>query len=300
MIGRKEHGAETRWRTMHSAYRCLKKRYDVAIAYQQGFPTYYIAEKVNATKKIAWVNADITKVGYNATYNLPFYQQYNTIVPVSHQLQQILEYSPFVPKQRLKTVLDILNVDLIHTMSKEPIQFLGAKNKIILVTVGRLVALKGYDMAIEAAQILKSRKIAFVWYFIGEGKERSHLEQLIAENGLRDEVILLGEQANPYPYMVAADIYVQTSRFEGFGLTLAEARILGKPVVSTNFPVVYDQIQHGENGLIAEMTQESIAENIITLMTDEALRDKIMQNVQKEVNTTAQTEAAKVMRMITK
>ena len=285
---------------MHSAYRCLKKRYDVAIAYQQGFPTYYIAEKVNATKKIAWVNADITKVGYNATYNLPFYQQYNTIVPVSHQLQQILEYSPFVPKQRLKTVLDILNVDLIHTMSKEPIQFLGAKNKIILVTVGRLVALKGYDMAIEAAQILKSRKIAFVWYFIGEGKERSHLEQLIAENGLRDEVILLGEQANPYPYMVAADIYVQTSRFEGFGLTLAEARILGKPVVSTNFPVVYDQIQHGENGLIAEMTQESIAENIITLMTDEALRDKIMQNVQKEVNTTAQTEAAKVMRMITK
>lgn len=300
LIGRKEHGAETRWRTMHSAYRNLQQSYDVAIAYQQGFPTYYIAEKVNATKKITWVNADITKVGYNAVYNLPFYQQYNTIVPVSHQLQQILECSPVVPKQRLKTVLDILNVDLIHTMSKEPIQFWGAGNKIILVTVGRLVALKGYDMAIEAAQILKSRKIAFVWYFIGEGTERSHLEQLIAENGLRDEVILLGEQANPYPYMVAADIYVQTSRFEGFGLTLAEARILGKPVVSTNFPVVYDQIQHGENGLIAEMTPESIAENIITLMTDEALRDKIMQNVQKEVNTTAQTETAKVMRMITK
>lgn len=299
-IGRKEHGAETRWRTMHSAYRNLQQPYDVAIAYQQGFPTYFIAEKVSAAKRIAWVNADITKVGYNAAYNFPFYKQYDRIVPVSTQLQTILAKSQFVPAERLETVLDILNINLIRDMAKEAIPLSKYPNQSVLVTVGRLVALKGYDMAIGAAKILKKQGVKFIWYFVGEGAERNHLEQLILENGLRNEVVLLGEQANPYPYISLADIYVQTSRFEGFGLTLAEAKILGKPVVSTNFPVVYDQIRHGENGLIAEMTPESIAENIITLMTDEALRDKITQNVQNEVNTTALTEAEKVMRMITK
>lgn len=300
LIGRKEHGAETRWRAMHSAYRDLPQSYDVAIAYQQGFPTYYVAEKVNATRKLAWINADITKVGYNGIFNLPFYKKYDTIVPVSAQLRAILENSRFVPVERLETVLDILNVNLIRNMATEPIPLSKIPNQSVLVTVGRLVELKGYDMAIGAAKILKTRGIKFIWYFVGEGTERYHLEQLIAENGLRSEVVLLGEQANPYPYISLADIYVQTSRFEGFGLTLAEARILGKLVVSTNFPVVYDQIRHGENGLITEMTPDSIADNITTLITDEALRNKIMQNVQKEVNTTAQTEAAKVMRMITK
>ena len=101
-------------------------------------------------------------------------------------------------------------------------------------------------------------------------------------------------RSNPYLYMARCDVYVQTSSFEGFGLTIAEAKILGKPVVSTNFDVVHDQLKHGENGLIAEMTPESVAGNIIHLLENDNLRNQIVANVKRENNNTYISEVKKV------
>lgn len=297
------HGAELRWKAMGNAYKRFEKKYDVAIAYQQGFPTYYVAEKVKAKKKIAWVNADITNVGYKASFNRPFYDKMDYVVPVSDKLHQILADSDFVDSCKLYTVLDILNVELIRTMSEDPMptistSSISSTNSLTLCTVGRMVALKGYDLAVETARILKDKGLKFKWNFVGDGGERSAIEELIKKYNLENEIILWGMQPNPYPCMAAADIYVQTSRFEGFGLTIAEAKILGKPVVSTNFDVVHDQLTHEVNGLIAEMTPESLAENILRLVNDAEIRNRIIENVCKEENTTYITEAEKVMRML--
>jgi len=300
----KRHGAEVRWMAMSSAFTRLKKVYDVAIAYQQGFPTYYIAEKVSAQRKYTWVNADITKVGYKDAFNRRFYDKYDKVVPVSDVLTEILSMSSFVDKSKLFPVLDILNVDLIRKMSQnksfeEEIkgEYLTAK-PLIITTVGRLVKLKGYDMAVEAANILKQKGINFKWFLVGGGDQEPIIRRQIEELGLSKNIIMTGMQPNPYPYMAAADIYVQTSRFEGFGLTLNEARILNRPVISTNFPVVYDQIQDGVNGLIAEMTPESIAEKIMLLVENPLLRERLIEATKKEVNTTAITEPQKVMKLL--
>lgn len=153
-------------------------------------------------------------------------------------------------------------------------------------------------MAVEAAAQLKKKGLDFVWYFVGDGSERERIELLIEKRGLEDNVKILGMKPNPYPYMAMADVYVQTSSFEGFGLTLNEARILHRPVVSTNFPVVYNQIRDGENGLIAEMTPESVAEKILMLVHDEALRNRIIEATKQEVNTTSVTEPKKVMDLL--
>ena len=84
-------------------------------------------------------------------------------------------------------------------------------------------------------------------------------KQLIAYH-LKGCLFPVGAKENPYPYIKNADIYVQTSRFEGFCLTLAEARALHIPPVSTNFDVVYNQLRDGENGLIVDMTPKAIAD----------------------------------------
>ena len=115
---------------------------------------------------------------------------------------------------------------------------------------------------------------------------------------LKNEVKLLGMKTNPYPYMAQADIYAQTSRYEGFGMTIAEARILGIPVVSTNFDVVYNQITHKKNGLIAEMNGVKIGEQILRLIQDNELREHIKSTLLKEENLTSQTEVRKVEKMI--
>lgn len=297
------HSAEVRWMVMSSSFPSLEKQYDVAIAYQQGFPTYYIAEKVSARRKYAWVNADITKVGYKASFNRRFYDKYDKVVPVSEVLTGILSKSNFVNSSRLYPVFDILNVGLIREMASkqiigEGINTIDKSNSLIIATVGRMVKLKGYDMAVDVARILKQKGMSFRWYFVGGGDQESLIRSKIDAEGLTGNIVMTGMQPNPYPYMAAADIYVQTSRFEGFGLTLNEARILHRPVISTNFPVVYDQIQDGVNGLIAEMNPESIAEKIMLLMENVELRHQLIEATKQEINTTAITEPKKVMTLL--
>lgn len=297
LIGRKEHGAETRWKMMHRAYTPLQKQYDVVIAYQQGFPTYYIIDKVHAGKKCTWINADITQVRYDARFNRPYYDKADVIVPVSARLKDILAASDYVPVDKLLPVFDIVNPQLIRTMAAEP-QVVMRNDGMKIVTVGRMVRLKGYDMAVEAAKILRDKGLKFCWYFIGDGEDRVAVEALIDASGLRRCVMLLGELANPYPYINACDIYVQTSRNEGFGLTIAEAKILHKPIVSTDFPVVHDQIVDGENGLIAAMSAESIAVKIALLAENNSLRTRLISSLSREKNVTAEVESAKVNSLI--
>lgn len=295
----KQHGAESLWKCVGWATKGIDNHFDVAIAYQQGFPTYLVVNKIKAERKIAWVNADIFNVGYSIGYNIPFYKKYDFIVPVSDQLKEkmISELPQFSEKYRC--VYDILNPEIIEKLSKESINdAFKETGKKAFVTVARMVPPKGYDIAVETASYLKKKGIPFKWYFVGSGSERLHILDMIDKLQLWDDVILLGLKTNPYPYMRLCDVYVQPSRFEGFGLTIAEAKILGKPVVSTNFKVVYDQITNEKNGLISEMDATSLGNQIIRMITDEALRQRIIANVKAEENITYKTEWVKVERLL--
>ncbi len=299
MIGKKEHGAELLWKCVGRAYKGLDGEYDVAIAYQQGLPTYIVATKILAKKKAAWINANIFNAGYNAEYNKSFYDAFDVLVPVSKELEKILRerYPQYMNKYYC--VYDIINPQIIRIQARENIaEQMYFKDRVVLVTTGRLAPPKNHILAVETAKILRDRGIRFLWYFIGEGGERPNIENKLSDYGLEDYVILLGMRTNPYPYMAHCDVYVQTSSFEGFGLTIAEAKILGKPVVSTNFDVVHDQLVHEQNGLIAEMIPESVADSVIRLLTDNSLRGRIVDNVKKEENTTYITEVKKVERIL--
>ena len=116
---------------------------------------------------------------------------------------------------------------------------------------------------------------------LGDGN-RVPIEKDIADYDLDGHFTLLGAKENPYPYMKAADIYVQTSRFEGYCLTLAEARMLDIPCVTTNFDVVYAQMVDGENGLVVDMTAEAVAEGIVRLATDSELYQHIQRYLTNE------------------
>ena len=298
-IGKNEHAAETLWKCQGWAIKIPKGNWDTVVAYQQGMPTYLVANKFNGCKKIAWVNADIFKAGYNTKFNNQFYQKLDFICPVSDELHKMMDMRMPEFSEKYITVWDIINPDLTRKLAKESCVNLRKDNgEYIFVTTGRLVPPKGYDIAIEAAKILKENGVKFKWYFIGDGPERQKIEHGIKTNELLNHIVLLGLQTNPYKYMEQADVYVQTSKFEGFGMTIAEAKILGKAIVSTNFDVVYNQITHEKNGLIAEMNGESIADSIYRMITDNELRKSIIDEVKRENNITHLTEAKKVEALI--
>ena len=122
---------------------------------------------------------------------------------------------------------------------------------------------------------------SFVCFVLGECNIK-RIETDIESYGFADCFSLLGAKPNPYPYMKAADIYVQTSRYEGYCLTLAEARMLNIPCVTTNFDVVYAQMVNGENGLVVDMNAQAVAEGIARLIEDKELYQHIKHYQEQE------------------
>ncbi len=306
---RGRHGAELYWECVGCKLPALSEHYDVAIAYHQGLPTYYVSEKVVALKKIAWVNTDPLAARYLPAFNRPFYEKMDQVVVVSDAMIKKLMRDGFTDKEPI-VVYDMIDSNLIHRMAISPRSHGGHGEKksscrrelrvsvVRLCTVGRMEKPKNYRLAVEAARVLRDRGQDFVWHFVGDGTERATVENRIREYGLEDRIMLEGMQSNPYPWIGGCDVYVQTSSFEGFGLTIAEAKILHRPIVSTNFTVVTNQITDGENGLIVEMTPEAVAEGIMRVIENDRLRQRLIEATMQEENTTMQTEIPKIRKLL--
>ena len=293
----KYHGAQITAKNILKALDRQSTKYDVAIAYSQGFPTYYVSDKVEATKKICWINTDYKKAGYNPKFDRKYYEKYDYMVSVSKKNKEVLEkvYPEF--KYKIRVIYDIISTQLVREMAENGEGFSDNFEGIRILTIGRHVYLKGYDMAIDAAKILKDNRVTFRWYSIGEGTLTDELKNKIKEYDLEDKFIFLGTFTNPYPFIKECDIYCQPSRFEGFGLAIAEARILNKPIVVTNFDIVYDQIKDEENGLISEMNGYSVSKNIERLIEEQNLRKKIINNIKMEQVGT-EDEINKVLKLL--
>lgn len=269
------------WEINKNCIEEIKKEYDIAIAYAQGVPTFYVADRVRAKRKFAWVNVSYQLEGIEKEYQREKYKKFNKIVLVSDSVKDIFEevYPEF--REKFEVIYDINNPKIMEDMSKIGDK-LPNKDEIKLLTIGRLANQKGYDIALEACKILKDRDIKFKWYVLGKGPLKEEIEQKIDELGLKEHFILLGVTPNPYGYIKSADIYVQTSRFEGFGLAIAEARILNVPVVTTEFDAVYNQMVQRKNGIVTRMNAQSVAAGIMELIENKELKNSIIEYLKNE------------------
>ena len=213
----------------------LEKRYDVAISYL--WPHYFVSEKVNAKKKIAWIHTDYSTIETDIDMDLKMWDKFDYIIAVSEECKNsfIKKYPSL--KDKIKVMENITSPDFIRTMAKESIEEdIKNDNSFKLVSVARLSHAKGIDNAVRALKILHNRGLTNIkWYVVGYGRDEAMIRNLIKENNLEDSFILLGKKINPYPYMKMADLYVQPSRYEGKAVTVGEAQIIGKPVIITNY-----------------------------------------------------------------
>ena len=265
----------------------IKKRYDLAICYHMHFPflVQYVAEYVQADYKIAFIHSEIinNKHFYNRIFKLKKYlDKYNYFYTVSEQVKKDFLYifSEYTDKTKVK-YNNVITEEIVY-LAKERIDWIINNDYIRIVTVARLNEEKGYELAIKTAIILKQKGIRFKWHFVGDGPQIEYLLSLVLSKGLKDYIIFEGGQLNPYKYIYNANIYVQPSLTEGWCLTLQEARILNKPIVTTNFATAYEQIKNGETGLIVEKTPQAIADAIIELINNEELRNKVINNLKLE------------------
>ncbi|TSE18225.1 GalNAc-alpha-(1-_4)-GalNAc-alpha-(1-_3)-diNAcBac-PP-undecaprenol alpha-1,4-N-acetyl-D-galactosaminyltransferase [Tepidimonas alkaliphilus] len=146
----------------------------------------------------------------------------------------------------------------------------------LLLAVGRLVDEKRFDLLIAAFQELAARFPRWRLIILGEGPLRGVLMQQIAAAGLTERVALPGRAGNVGEWYAAADLYVMSSRFEGFPNTLAEAMAHGLPAVSFDCDTgPRDIIRHEVDGLLVPPGDvDALARALARLMADDALRQR--------------------------
>jgi glycosyltransferase involved in cell wall biosynthesis len=287
------------YKSQKNVFAKLEKEYDVAIAYSQGLPTYFVVDKVKAKKKIAWINCDYVNTKYDKNIDKSYYRKMDNIVVVSKSVREsIIQHIPEY-ENKIELVFDIVDPKLIEEMAEQRIDELGKNSFVIILTVGRLITHhKGYDTAVKAARLLKERNYKFRWFVVGEGEDRKEIESLINKMGLQDEFILLGKKENPYPYMKNCDLYVQPSKKEGFGLTVIEAKILKKPIICTNFNTANEILNNGKDGLIVGHTEEELFVGIQKYMDDPNFRSKVIQELNKIESYSSTKEIKKIYNLM--
>ena len=261
------------WKAVSDGSRPPKGEYDMAVAFIEGASTYFAADRVQAKVKAAFVHIDYRKAGYTRRLDHGCYSRFQAIFCVSPDTRSVFlsEYPELT--DRTFVFGNIIDPCWIRARSEEPGGFDDRFDGIRIVSLGRLVKQKSFEIAIEAARLLLERGHRVRWYVFGEGEERGALEREIRKLGLEGRFILAGAALNPYPYLRQAQIYVQCSRFEGRSIAVREAKVLGMPVVLS--AASGDQVTDGVDGIVVEPDPRSVADGVEKLIMDPELRRRL-------------------------
>ena len=149
----------------------------------------------------------------------------------------------------------------------------------VIGMVGRISYGKGPDLFVKAAALIKNKIPNAFFVIVGEGEERSSIENLLSEMGLKEDFLITGWVSNPMEYIQLFEQAMLLTRWEGFGLVLTEYMLAEKPIITTRVGAVPDLMQHGKNGVMIDVGDiEGIAEASYKLYTDNEYRQTLVSN----------------------
>lgn len=246
------------------AHRFNCDKYDAVIAFQEGYPTIFVAN-VKAKYKIAWIHSMYSRWGNSQTASE--YDKIDSIVCVSETAKQDLLSLYHNNVGRIHVVRNSLDKDKVLRLSE--VESLLKNESFQIISVGRIDPVKRFSMIPIIAKDLRDKGLKFKWSIVGGVADKAEYETIvkrIREERLEDFVTLDGQLSNPYPAIKNSDLLVCMSSSETFNYTLTEARILGVPVVSTDFLAANEFINDGRDGIITPI--EEIADVIGKLISN--------------------------------
>lgn len=178
------------------------------------------------------------------------YPTADLVVCVSQGVEEQLAQLVGVPRNKLCTIYNPIDIEKIHKLMKAPLEhrWFASKDVPVILSVGRLTVQKDYATLLQAfARLRRDREARLV--ILGEGDERTKLEQLCRDLDILPDVDLPGFQQNPFAWIAACDLFVMSSAWEGLPNALLQAMACGAPVVSTDCRTGPDEIlEHGKWG----------------------------------------------------
>ena len=258
----------------------VRERYDVIVSYLEGPTTHILSGcPFSETKRVAWVHVEMDNrrqlsVGFHSMQSAAkAYGSFDRIIFVA---KTVLDSFKKVSGIRFTNTCVLYNsIDSKTIIEKagdnDPACPFSAE-EFNIISVGRIINAQGYDRLARVQQKLIDAGYKTHIYILGAGKDREEIEKYTAENGIADSFTFLGFQENPYKYVANADLFVCSSRREGFSTAVSEALVLEVPVVSTNCSGAHELLgENNEYGIVTDNNEDALLEGIKRVLDDPEL-----------------------------
>lgn len=254
----------------------IKDDYDIEVAYLECAPTKFLSFSTNKrAKKIAWVHCDLIKK-FNGDENIinslkKYYAKFDEVICVSEDVKISFDKC-FGDVVNSRVLYNVFESENIISNSRESIEDIEKTRK-TMIFLGRFSPQKRADRLLKVHKRIIDDGLEYDLWLLGEGALLPELKKYADDNNLNDTVHFLGFKTNPYPYLKEADVYVCSSDYEGFSTTVAEALIIGTPVVTTDCSGMRELLGNSEYGIITDNDEDSLYEGIKRILTDDKLRN---------------------------
>ena len=264
----------------HQLYRFfVHDTYDMVVSYLEGSSARIIAGCPDSnTKKVSWIHIEQNTSqkaaeSYRSISEMnACYGAFDQVVAVSDIVRKDFQ-NVVQTNTPIRTIYNVVESHKIISGSKEQVTDIEfSKECINLCSVAKLMKTKGYDRLVSVSKRLKEDGLRFHIYIIGKGEEEENLKRMISQNGVEDCWTLIGFRENPYKYVAQCDLYICSSRREGFSTAVSEALIIGKPVVSTNCSGATELLgEHDEYGIVTDNTEEGLYQGLKKMLGEPGL-----------------------------
>ncbi len=258
----------------------VKERYDLVVSYLEGPTTHIISGcPYQDSKKVAWFHsAHDTDRGLSAGFTskkaaIQAYNNLDKLVCVAETVKEKIEETAGCVFPHSCVLYNTINTEEIIVHAKDSLgDFAFPENEFNIISTGKIVPVKGYDRLARIQKRLKESGYKTHVYILGEGKDRKEIEEYTKDNSIADSFTFLGFHTNPYPYVANADLFVCSSRREGFSTAVTEALIVGTPVCTVEVSGMKEMLgKSNEYGIVTENSEEALFDGIKQFLDNPSL-----------------------------
>lgn len=182
------------------------------------------------------------------------YKNYDKIVAQSDDMREDLIKNFQIPADKIVKINNPLDYRYINALSQREGGACFNENKINLLSIGRLTYQKGFDLLLN--EFAKVNDPRYHLTIIGEGEDKAALLALRQQLALEERVTFIDSTDNPYRFMRQADVFISSSRWEGYPNVVIESLLCGTPVLANNYPGGINEIIDSENGQVCDLTRD--------------------------------------------
>ncbi len=239
----------------------VKKEYDIAIDFN-GYSNECAIGALNTKSKkaVIWCHNDIVlKYKNEWKYRLLFnmfkskYEYFDTVVCVSEGAKNSFIKKMGEKNKDIRSIPNYIDDKEIFEKSNDEIDINIEQGKYNLISVGRICHQKGFDILIDLMKKISIQNKRINLYIIGDGPDFKKIKRKIKRNKLEKDVFLLRGQKNPFKYMSKMDGFILTSRYEGQGMVILEAKALGLQIFIPKHLELYVEEINGYDNIIEKI-----------------------------------------------